>query len=66
MNHVGSKRSGKFIPGIITDVHFHWERNTAVPSTKNSMTLWFKNGTEPEDSEPAKGEVGATEFLQVP
>ncbi len=33
---------------------------------KNSMTLWFKRGTEPEDSEPEKGSVGSDSFLQVP
>jgi penicillin-binding protein 1A len=35
-------------------------------SPKNSMTLWFKRGTEPEDSEPEKGTVGSENFLQVP
>ncbi len=35
-------------------------------SGKNSMTLWFKRGTEPEDSEPEKGTVGSENFLQVP
>lgn len=34
--------------------------------SKNSMTLWFKRGTEPEDSEPEKGTVGSENFLQVP
>ncbi|MFT3714243.1 MAG: PBP1A family penicillin-binding protein [Archangium sp.] len=35
-------------------------------STKNSMQLWFKKGTEPEDSEPEKGGVDSSNFLQVP
>jgi hypothetical protein len=35
-------------------------------SGKNSMTLWFKKGTEPEDSEPEKGAADANNFLQVP
>ncbi|MFO0599487.1 MAG: PBP1A family penicillin-binding protein [Myxococcaceae bacterium] len=35
-------------------------------STKNSMQLWFKKGTEPEDSEPEKGGTDASNFLQVP
>ncbi len=35
-------------------------------SGKNSMTLWFKRGTEPEDSEPEKGAADANTFLQVP
>ena len=35
-------------------------------STKNSMTLWFKRGTEPEDSEPERGSAGADSFLQTP
>jgi hypothetical protein len=30
------------------------------------MTLWFKKGTEPEDSEPEKGAADANNFLQVP
>ena len=34
--------------------------------TRNSMTLWFKKGTEPEDSEPEKGAADANSFLQVP
>ncbi|MDP2270274.1 MAG: PBP1A family penicillin-binding protein [Archangium sp.] len=34
--------------------------------SRNSMTLWFKKGTEPEDSEPGKGEADANSFLQVP
>jgi penicillin-binding protein 1A len=34
--------------------------------SKNSVTLWFKRGSEPEDSEPEKGQVGADQFLQVP
>jgi penicillin-binding protein 1A len=34
--------------------------------TKNSMTLWFKKGTEPEDSEPEKGAADVNSFLQVP
>lgn len=33
---------------------------------KNSMTLWFKKGTEPEDHEPEKGAAGADQFLQIP
>lgn len=33
---------------------------------KNSMTLWFKHGTEPEDAEPEKGAAGAEQFLQMP
>jgi penicillin-binding protein 1A len=33
---------------------------------KNSMTLWFKKGTEPEDSEPERGAADANSFLQVP
>lgn len=35
-------------------------------SGKNSLTLWFKKGTEPEDSEPEKGAADANNFLQVP
>lgn len=35
-------------------------------SMKNSMTLWFKKGTEPEDHEPEKGAAGADQFLQMP
>lgn len=35
-------------------------------SAKNSMTLWFKKGTEPEDHEPEKGAAGADQFLQIP
>jgi penicillin-binding protein 1A len=35
-------------------------------STKNSATLWFKRGTEPQDAEPEKGQVDANQFLQVP
>lgn len=35
-------------------------------SAKNSMTVWFKRGTEPEDSEPEKGAADANNFLQVP
>lgn len=35
-------------------------------SMKNSMTLWFKKGTEPEDREPEKGAAGADQFLQIP
>ncbi len=33
---------------------------------KNSMTLWFKRGTEPEDFEPERGTAGADQFLQMP
>lgn len=35
-------------------------------SGKNSMTLWFKKGTEPEDSEPEKGGVAPDSFMQMP
>ncbi|MBL8913092.1 MAG: PBP1A family penicillin-binding protein [Archangium sp.] len=35
-------------------------------SYKNSMQLWFKKGTEPEDSEPERGGVDSSSFLQVP
>ena len=35
-------------------------------NARNSMTLWFKKGTEPEDSEPEKGAADANSFLQVP
>jgi penicillin-binding protein 1A len=35
-------------------------------SSKNATTLWFKKGTEPQDSEPERGSVGAEQFLQVP
>ncbi|MFZ5445045.1 MAG: penicillin-binding protein 1A [Myxococcota bacterium] len=35
-------------------------------ASKNSMTLWFKRGTEPEDAEPEKGAADANNFLQVP
>ena len=40
--------------------------NLAASATKGSVTLWFKKGTEPQDSEPEKGSVGADKFLQVP
>jgi penicillin-binding protein 1A len=33
---------------------------------KNSMTLWFKRGTEPEDREPDRGAVDAANFMQTP
>jgi penicillin-binding protein 1A len=35
-------------------------------SSKNSVTLWFKRGTEPEDSEPERGQVGTEQFMQIP
>jgi penicillin-binding protein 1A len=35
-------------------------------SLKNSVQLWFKRGSEPEDREPDKGAVDANQFLQVP
>lgn len=35
-------------------------------SGKNSMTLWFKRGTEPEDAEPERGAADANNFLQMP
>lgn len=35
-------------------------------SLKNSVQLWFKRGSEPEDSEPEKGSVDANQYLQVP
>jgi penicillin-binding protein 1A len=34
--------------------------------SKNSLTLYFKRGTEPADSEPEKGQVDANQFLQMP
>jgi penicillin-binding protein 1A len=33
---------------------------------KGALTLWFKAGTEPQDAEPEKGQVGAEQFLTVP
>jgi penicillin-binding protein 1A len=38
----------------------------AASAAKGSVMLWFKKGTEPQDSEPEKGSVGAEQFLQVP
>jgi penicillin-binding protein 1A len=35
-------------------------------SVKNSANLWFKKGTEPQDSEPEKGQFGADQFMQIP
>lgn len=35
-------------------------------SGKGSVQLWFKRGSEPEDSEPDRGSVDANQFLQVP
>jgi penicillin-binding protein 1A len=35
-------------------------------SGKDSLPLWFKRGTEPEDAEPERGAVDANQFLQVP
>lgn len=31
--------------------------------TKNSMVLWFKRGTEPDDVAPEKGSVGTSQFI---
>lgn len=33
---------------------------------RGSVQLWFKRGSEPEDSEPDRGSVDANQFLQVP
>jgi penicillin-binding protein 1A len=35
-------------------------------ASKNSVTLWFKRGSEPEDAEPEKGQVGTEQFMQIP
>ena len=38
----------------------------AGSDNKNSMTLWFKRGTEPTDAEPEKGAVDANSFIMTP
>ncbi len=38
----------------------------ATSGSKGSVDLWFKRGTEPEDSEPEKGAVDANQFIMTP
>ena len=39
--------------------------NLAGGGSKQAVNLWFKKGTEPQDTEPGKNEVGADQFMMT-
>lgn len=39
--------------------------NLASGASKQSVNVWFKKGTEPQDAEPEKGQVDANQFMMT-
>jgi penicillin-binding protein 1A len=57
----------EFEPGNLDIVRRRVDKQTGkLAQGKGTVDLWFKRGTEPEDSEPEAGAVGTEQFMMTP
>ncbi len=68
-NALKGRSQPEFVPSAsLSLVQARVDRKTGllVPSPTGGIVLWFKQGTEPTETQPEKGVVDPSQFMQIP